>query len=156
MRSKDRSLPSKGAGKSFIPMDLRCLDKAAIITDKTGRGPADPWRLCTATQVEEAKCILRMLPIWLCTIIYSVVFTQMASLFVEQGNVMNSTVGNFHSPPASMSAFDICSVLLCTGIYRQILVPIAGRLSGNPKGLTELQRMGIGLSLECWQWSPPA
>ncbi|KAA8549598.1 hypothetical protein F0562_001384 [Nyssa sinensis] len=36
-------------------------------------------------------------------------------------------------------------VLICTGIYRQILVPLAGRLSGNSKGLTELQRMGIGL-----------
>ncbi|KAB8088631.1 hypothetical protein EE612_013287, partial [Oryza sativa] len=38
--------------------------------------------LCTVTQVEEVKCILKMLPIWLCTIVYSVVFTQMASLFV--------------------------------------------------------------------------
>ncbi|KAL0389391.1 UNVERIFIED_CONTAM: protein NRT1/ PTR FAMILY 7.1 [Sesamum calycinum] len=129
----------KGSRKIFHTDGFECLDKAAIITDQDRQGPADPWRLCTVTQVEEAKCILRMLPIWLCTIIYSVVFTQMASLFVEQGNVMNSTVGNFHLPPASMSAFDICSVLLCTGIYRQILVPIAGRLSGNPKGLTELQ-----------------
>ncbi|KAF5748790.1 protein NRT1/ PTR FAMILY 7.1-like [Tripterygium wilfordii] len=69
----------------------------------------------------------------------------MASLFVEQGDVMNSNIGNFHLPAASMSAFDVCSVLICTGIYRQILVPLAGKLSGNPKGLTELQRMGIGL-----------
>lgn len=77
---------------------------------------------------------------------YSVVFAQMASLFVEQGDVMNTTiVGGFHLPAASMSAFDICSVLVCTGLYRQILVPLAGRLSGNPKGLTELQRMGTGL-----------
>lgn len=97
------------------------------------------------TQVEEAKCVLKMLPIWLCTIIYSVVFTQMASLFVEQGDVMNSDIGNFRLPAASMSAFDICSVLICTGIYCQILVPVAGKLSGNPKGLSELQRMGIGL-----------
>ena len=58
---------------------------------------------------------------------------------------MASKLGDFHLPAASMSAFDICSVLICTGIYRQILVPLAGRLSGNPKGLTELQRMGIGL-----------
>lgn len=97
------------------------------------------------TQVEEAKCVLKMLPIWLCTIIYSVVFTQMASLFVEQGDVMNTKIGNFHLPAASMSAFDICSVLIFTGIYGQVLVPLAGKLSGNPKGLTELQRMGIGL-----------
>ena len=115
------------------------------MTEEDQQGPINPWRLCTVTQVEEAKCIIRMLPIWLCTIIYSVVFTQMASLFVEQGAVMNSKIGTFHLPAASMSAFDICSVLAFTGIYRQILVPLAGRLSRNPKGLTELQRMGIGL-----------
>lgn len=121
------------------------LDKAATIIASDLYGPKHPWRLCTVTQVEEAKCVLKMLPIWLCTIIYSVVFTQMASLFVEQGDVMNTKIGNFQLPAASMSAFDICSVLICTGIYRQILVPLAGKLSGNPKGLTELQRMGIGL-----------
>ncbi|WVY92480.1 hypothetical protein V8G54_031568 [Vigna mungo] len=121
------------------------MDKAATIKDSEEQSSKNPWRLCTVTQVEEAKCVLRMLPVWLCTIIYSVVFTQMASLFVEQGDVMNSYIGSFHLPAASMSAFDICSVLVCTGIYRQILVPLAGKLSGNPKGLSELQRMGIGL-----------
>ncbi|XP_065859791.1 uncharacterized protein [Euphorbia lathyris] len=136
----------KGSRKIHHSHEIKCLDKAATITeDDMLRQNEDPWRLCTVTQVEEAKCVLKMLPIWLCTIIYSVVFTQMASLFVEQGDVMNSKIGKFHLPAASMSAFDICSVLICTGIYRQILVPLAGKLSGNPKGLTELQRMGIGL-----------
>ncbi|KAH7560462.1 hypothetical protein JRO89_XS10G0026900 [Xanthoceras sorbifolium] len=135
----------KGSRKILHSNDFEFLDKAATITEKDLCRPNDPWSLCTVTQVEEAKCVLKMLPIWLCTIIYSVVFTQMASLFVEQGDVMNSNVGDFHLPAASMSAFDICSVLICTGIYRQILVPVAGRLSGNPKGLSELQRMGIGL-----------
>ncbi|KAK6164241.1 hypothetical protein DH2020_001105 [Rehmannia glutinosa] len=135
----------KGSRKIYHSEDFAFLDKAAMVTERDRNGPPNPWRLCTVTQVEEAKCILRMLPLWLCTIIYSVVFTQMASLFVEQGDVMNSNIGKFHLPAASMSVFDICSVLLCTGIYRQILVPLAGRLSGNPKGLTELHRMGIGL-----------
>ncbi|KAK4780078.1 hypothetical protein SAY87_016184 [Trapa incisa] len=121
------------------------MDKAATIVDDELQGPGSPWRLCTVTQVEEAKCVLKMLPVWLCTIIYSVVFTQMASFFVEQGDVMNTTIGDFKLPAASMSTFDVCSVLICTGIYRQILVPLAGRLSGNSKGLTELQRMGVGL-----------
>lgn len=123
----------------------RFLDKAATITEDDLCHPRNPWRLCTVTQVEEAKCVLKMLPVWLCTIIYSVVFTQMASLFVEQGDVMRSKFGKFHVPAASMSAFDICSVLICTGLYRQILVPLAGRLTSNPRGLTELQRMGVGL-----------
>ncbi|XP_057954774.1 protein NRT1/ PTR FAMILY 7.1 [Malania oleifera] len=135
----------KGSRKILHSDDFEFLDKAATMTEKDECGTKNPWRLCTVTQVEEAKCVLRMFPIWLCTIIYSVVFTQMASLFVEQGAVMNSNFGNFHLPAASMSVFDICSVLICTGIYRRILVPLAGRLSGKPKGLTELQRMGIGL-----------
>lgn len=137
----------KGSRKIHHSSEFECLDKAATFTEEDQIGPINPWRLCTITQVEEAKCILKMLPIWLCTIMYSVIFTQMASLFVEQGAVMNTHIGttNFHLPAASMSAFDICSVLIFTGIYRQILVPLAGRLSGNPKGLTELQRMGIGL-----------
>ncbi|KAL8227252.1 hypothetical protein R6Q57_017084 [Mikania cordata] len=135
----------KGSRKILHSDDFRCLDKAAVVTDQDLSGPENHWRLCTVTQVEEAKCVIRMLPIWLCTIIYSVIFTQMASLFVEQGAVMNSHIGTFHLPAASMSVFDIVSVLICTLIYRKVLVPLAGRLTRNPKGLTELQRMGVGL-----------
>ncbi|XP_024985315.1 protein NRT1/ PTR FAMILY 7.1 [Cynara cardunculus var. scolymus] len=135
----------KGSRKILHSEEFKYLDKAAVVLQSDLSGPQDQWRLCTVTQVEEAKCVIRMLPIWLCTIIYSVIFTQMASLFVEQGAVMNSYIGNFHLPAASMSIFDILSVLVCTLIYRKVLVPLAGKLSGNPKGLTELQRMGIGL-----------
>ncbi|XP_072072162.1 protein NRT1/ PTR FAMILY 7.1-like [Arachis hypogaea] len=135
----------KGSRKIMHSQDFGFMDKAATKTPRDENEGKNHWRLCTVTQVEEAKCVLRMLPVWLCTIIYSVVFTQMASLFVEQGDVMHNKIGKFQLPAASMSVFDITSVLLCTGIYRQFLVPLAGRLSGNPKGLTELQRMGVGL-----------
>lgn len=127
-------------------INCRFLDKAATLTTEDYReNMKNPWKLCTVTQVEEVKCVLKMLPIWLCTIVYSVVFTQMASLFVEQGTTMKTHVGSFHIPPASMSVFDILSVLAFIGIYRRIVVPVMRRLSGNPKGLTELQRMGVGL-----------
>ncbi|KAK9156625.1 hypothetical protein Scep_003199 [Stephania cephalantha] len=140
-----------GSRKIIHSYEFRFLDKAATITEKdmmSVHNTRNPWRLCTVTQVEEVKSVLKMLPIWLCTIIYSVVFTQMASLFVEQGNVMKTNIGNFEIPAASMSAFDVVSVLIFTFIYRQVLVPIiGGRLTGNPKGLSELQRMGVGLVL---------
>ncbi|XP_021744657.1 protein NRT1/ PTR FAMILY 7.1-like [Chenopodium quinoa] len=135
----------KGTRKIVHSEYFGFLDKAAIITREDTSEPKNAWHICTVTQVEEAKCVLKLLPLWLCTIIYSVIFTQMASLFVEQGDAMDTKIGNFHLPAASMSVFDICSVLICTGIYRHILVPIFGKLSGNPKGLTELQRMGVGL-----------
>ncbi|KAG8473836.1 hypothetical protein CXB51_035936 [Gossypium anomalum] len=142
----------KGDRRILHTEGFRFLDRAAIMTpndyatdeEKNTKG-RNPWRLCTITQVEEVKCILRLLPIWLCTILYSVVFTQMASLFVEQGDAMKTTVSNFDIPAASMSSFDILSVATFIFIYRRILDPIVARIKTNPKGLTELQRMGIGL-----------
>ncbi|XP_057850671.1 protein NRT1/ PTR FAMILY 7.2 isoform X1 [Cryptomeria japonica] len=138
-----------GSRKILHSAGFRFLDKAAIETgdDKVEGNPKNPWRLCTVTQVEEVKCILRLLPIWLCTIIYSVVFTQMASLFVEQGAAMDTSLGNFNVPPAAMSMFDIFSVVIWIIVYRRALVPLGFKISGNPKGLTELQRMGVGLIL---------
>ncbi|KAL3537159.1 hypothetical protein ACH5RR_000525 [Cinchona calisaya] len=131
---------------------FRFLDRAAVITSKEydeNENASNPWHLCTVTKVEEVKCILRLLPIWLCTILYSVVFTQMASLFVEQGAAMKTTISDFHIPPASMSSFDILSVAAFIFIYRRVLDPLIARLRkkkySNPEGLSELQRMGIGL-----------
>ncbi|KAK2976751.1 hypothetical protein RJ640_024158 [Escallonia rubra] len=129
---------------------FKFLDRAAVITSKENTlnqgGSHSPWRLCPVTQVEEVKCILRLLPIWLCTILYSVVFTQMASLFVEQGAAMKTTIANFHIPPASMSSFDILSVAAFIFIYRRVLDPLVARFKkSSPNGLSELQRMGIGL-----------
>ncbi|EEF42451.1 protein NRT1/ PTR FAMILY 7.3 [Ricinus communis] len=129
---------------------FKFLDRAAFISsrdmDEQKQGSQNPWRLCPITQVEEVKCILRLLPIWLCTILYSVVFTQMASLFVEQGAAMKTTVSNFRIPPASMSSFDILSVALFIFLYRRVLDPLISRIrNSKSKGLTELQRMGIGL-----------
>lgn len=138
-----------GCRKILHSEGLRFLDKAAIETDNDAvdvKGKASSrWRLCTVTQVEEVKCILRLLPIWLCTIIYSVVFTQMASLFVEQGAAMNTSLGSFNVPPAAMSMFDIFSVAVWIALYRRVLVPFGYKVTGNPKGFTELQRMGMGL-----------
>ncbi|GLT66048.1 hypothetical protein SLA2020_384420 [Shorea laevis] len=128
---------------------FKFLDKAATLTPKDVGGDdqvdRNPWRLCAVTQVEEVKCILRLLPIWLCTILYSVVFTQMASLFVEQGAAMKTTISDFHIPPASMSSFDILSVAVFIFIYRRVLDRLVARIKTTSKGITELQRMGIGL-----------
>lgn len=128
---------------------IRFLDRAAVITsedfNQMERETYNPWHLCTVTQVEEVKCVLRLLPIWLCTILYSVVFTQMASLFVEQGAAMKTTVGKFHIPPASMSSFDILSVAAFIFIYRRVLDPLLAMRKNNARGFTEIERMGVGL-----------
>lgn len=127
----------------------RCLDKAAVISDAEFKSGDffNPWNLCTVTQVEELKILIRMFPIWATGIVFSAVYAQMSTMFVEQGMVMDTTVGSFTIPPASLSTFDVISVIFWVPVYDRILVPIARKFTGKERGFSELQRMGIGLFL---------
>ncbi|TKV97230.1 hypothetical protein SEVIR_9G480800v4 [Setaria viridis] len=124
---------------------LRFLDKAAVIS--SDEELADPWRLCTVTQVEELKVIVGMLPIWATGIVYFSVLAQFSSTFLEQGRTMDKQVGAFAIPPASLASFDAVSVIFWVPVYDRVLVPAARRLTGKERGLSELQRFGAGLVL---------
>lgn len=125
----------------------RFLDKAATVTDLDIKNDtfSDPWRLCTVTQVEELKILVRMFPIWATTIFFSAVYAQISTMFVEQGMVLDTTIFSFTIPPASLSTFDVISVIIWVPLYDRILVPIARKFTGKERGFSELQRMGIGL-----------
>ncbi|KAJ0970879.1 hypothetical protein J5N97_018838 [Dioscorea zingiberensis] len=126
--------------------EFRCLDKAAIVSN-SGMKEVDSWscwRLCTVTQVEEFKTLLRLFPIWVASIIYSVAYAQMYTTFVEQGRAMETRLGSFSIPPASLFAFEVLSVMLWVLIYDTVVAAIARSYLGDGCGLTQLQRMGIG------------
>nr|CAB3496554.1 unnamed protein product [Digitaria exilis]CAB3502431.1 unnamed protein product [Digitaria exilis] len=126
---------------------LRFLDKAAVISSTEDPSDSNPWRLCTVTQIEELKVIIGMLPIWATGIVYFSVLAQFSSTFLEQGRTMNKHLGAFPIPPASLASFDAVSVLIWVPVYDRALVPAARRLTGNARGLSELQRFGTGLFL---------
>ncbi|KAJ1398547.1 Proton-dependent oligopeptide transporter family [Sesbania bispinosa] len=121
------------------------MDKAATIIESDEHSPNNPWRLCTVTQVEEAKCVLTVKDASSLAMHHYLLCCVYTNCFSICGAGGCDEFQHRRILFASMSQFDICNVLVCTGIYRQILVSLPGRLSGNPKGLTELQRMGIGL-----------
>ncbi|KAJ4780888.1 Protein NRT1/ PTR FAMILY 8.5 [Rhynchospora pubera] len=141
----------KGSRKLDHTSELRYLDKAAVIISsdiKLGNGnPLNPWRLCTVTQVEELKLLVRLFPIWATTIVFYAVGCQSLSMFIEQGMVLDKQVRSFTIPPASLSTFDVISLLILVPIYDKILVPVVRRFTGKERGFTQLQRMGIGLFL---------
>ncbi|KAI3449112.1 hypothetical protein Pfo_005777 [Paulownia fortunei] len=132
--------------------DFMYLDRAAamtssdnILSSSKGQTP-NPWHLCTVTQVEEVKCVLRLLPVWFCTIVASVVFVQGLSLFVEQGAAMNTQVSNFHIPPASLAAFAIISTSAFIICYEKVILSLYLKLTKKePTPPSELQRIGIGM-----------
>ncbi|KMZ64700.1 Peptide transporter [Zostera marina] len=124
------------------------LDKAAIRPeeDDLSKSSVSPWKLCTVTQVEELKAIVRLLPIWASGIVFATVYSQMTTMFVLQGNTLDPRIGvGFKIPSASLSIFDTISVILWVPIYDRLIVPIARKVTGNERGFTQLTRMGIGL-----------
>lgn len=121
------------------------LDKAAVILSNERGGSHDPWRLCTITQVEELKILMRMFPIWATGIVFFTVCAQNSSMFIEQGMALNNQIESFKIPPATLSSLDVISIVVWVPIYETFVVPIASRLTGKERGFSELQRMGIGL-----------
>ena len=141
----------------YLEIICRCFDKAAIITDDEmdksdmeNKGPrivSSPWRLCTVTQVEEVKWLCHMIPIWICTIFYTTAYTQVFSLFVIQGAAMDTHLGSFNVPPASLYAVDCVTVVVCIMAYNKWLMPLARQWTGRPEGLSGLQRIGLGMPI---------
>lgn len=137
----------EGSRKIEHSDELRFLDKAATISTVESKMQSftNPWKLCTVTQVEELKILVRMFPVWATGIVFSAVYSQISTMFVEQGMVLDTSIGSFKIPPASLSTFDVVSVIIWVPLYDRFLVPIARRFTGKERGLSELQRMGIGL-----------
>ncbi|CAN6197151.1 unnamed protein product [Urochloa humidicola] len=136
---------------------FRFLDKAAVVVSKSelgsGGGAAgrDTWRLCTMQEVEEAKCILRILPVWATFIVYYVSFAQTNTYVILQAAQSDRRVrvagGGFDIPPASFTIFPMLALTIWIPIYDRLMLPYLRRLTGRDEGITLLQRMGVGMVL---------
>ncbi|KAG6665966.1 hypothetical protein I3843_02G174400 [Carya illinoinensis] len=124
---------------------FRFLDKAAI--KDSNLDPSRPP--CTVTQVEGAKLILGMILIWLVTLIPSTIWAQINTLFVKQGTTLNRSLSpNFQIPAASLGSFVTLSMLIFVPMYDRYFVPFMRQRTGNSRGITLLQRLGIGFIIQ--------
>ncbi|KAI3919801.1 hypothetical protein MKW92_046037 [Papaver armeniacum] len=118
---------------------IRIFDKAAIKTNNKAH------KLCTVTQVEEIKQIMKMLPVLVTTFIPSVMYAQINTLFVKQGTTLERRLApTFTLPAACMTAVVTTTMLISLVVYDRCIVPFIKRYTKNPRGLSLLQRMGIG------------
>lgn len=133
--------------RELLPTNqLRFLDKATVAVDLDYKHKDINWRLCTVTQVEEVKLVLRLLPIWVACLMYGVVFAQSPTFFTKQGSTMDRKIGdNFEIPAASLQSFISLSILVLVPVYDRIFVPVARKITKNERGITLLQRIGIGI-----------
>ncbi|CAN6283758.1 unnamed protein product [Urochloa humidicola] len=127
---------------------LRCLDKAAAVVGKDGEQPETEgeWWLCTVSEVEGVKVLVRMLPIWATCVLYAASLGQMTTTFIQQGMAMDTRLagGKFKVPAASLVSVEVVFMLLWVALHDAAVIPLARRFTGNPGGLTQLQRMGVG------------
>lgn len=123
---------------------MRFLDKAAILQEDS---KSQPWKVCTVTQVEEVKILTRMLPIFGSTIIMNTCLAQLQTFSVQQGNVMNLKLGSFTVPAPSIPVIPLLFISILVPIYEFCFVPFARKITRHPSGITQLQRVGVGLAL---------
>ncbi|KAL3538368.1 hypothetical protein ACH5RR_001734 [Cinchona calisaya] len=125
---------------------FRWLDKAAILRDNNASNPT-PSTVCTVTQVEEVKVLTRMLPIIASTIIMNTCMAQLQTFSVTQGYFMNRFIGSFEVPAPSVPIIPLVFMSILIPIYEYFFVPFARKITKHPAGITQLQRVGVGLVL---------
>lgn len=121
---------------------FRCLDRAAMTSTASGS-----WRLCTVTQVEETKIIIRMLPIILSTIFMNTCLAQLQTFSIQQSTTMDRKIGSFQVPGPSIPVIPLLFMSILLPLYDQFFVPLARKVTGIPTGITHLQRVAVGLVL---------
>ncbi|KAI4321542.1 hypothetical protein MLD38_034910 [Melastoma candidum] len=163
-RNRDLPLPSmndqlheiydKEAGEQEEILErtdqFRFLDRAAIMQGPGNRSPSEssgPWRLCTVTQVEETKILLRMLPIILSTVFMNTCLAQLQTFTIQQSTTMDTHLGRFKVPGASIPVIPLIFMSFLVPLYERIFVPVVRKFTGIPTGIRYLQRIGVGLVL---------
>ncbi|CDP06231.1 unnamed protein product [Coffea canephora] len=137
-------------GKLVHTNQFRWADRAAVLTDDDIDESNQPklWRISTVHRIEELKSVIRVLPIWGAGILLVTSHSHLGSFTIQQARSMNRHLSHsFEIPPASLSIFSIITVLVGLGLYERLFVPFARRFTENPAGITCLQRMGIGFTI---------
>ncbi|BFI43160.1 protein MpNPF35 [Marchantia polymorpha subsp. ruderalis] len=138
-------------GEERVPLhtnSMRWLDKAAKF-DGPSADKLGPWQRAPISDVEDAKMLLRLLPIWLFTIFYWTVLAQGTTFAVAQIGTSNRHLGgSFEVPPGSVAplTFNV-TILIVLPLYERFFIPFARKLTGMAEGITVLQRIGVGMGL---------
>ncbi|WJX93769.1 hypothetical protein P8452_75259 [Trifolium repens] len=102
---------------------------------------------CSVQELEDVKIVLKILPIFACTIVLNCCLAQLSTFSVEQAATMNTKLGSLKVPPASLPIFPVVFMMILAPIYDHIIIPFARKYTKSEMGITHLQRIGIGLVL---------
>ncbi|CAM0883823.1 unnamed protein product [Alopecurus aequalis] len=139
-----------GTYRAEQPVDGRSLarltgkftfSRKVVVTD------IDTQRLLTAEPEEGKGLLVKLLPIWLSSLVFAAAIAQVTTLFTKQGSTMDRRIAGLVVPPAALLSFISIAYITLVPVYDRALVPLARRLTGHPAGITTLQRIGAGMAM---------
>uniref|UniRef100_A0ACD5VUE4 Uncharacterized protein n=2 Tax=Avena sativa TaxID=4498 RepID=A0ACD5VUE4_AVESA len=136
--------------KTFATMARACMDwilrrGGAMDTDNESNLP-------TPKEQEGKRVLVKLLPIWMTSVLYGVVIAQVSTLFTKQGSTMDRRIGigtaaGIVVPPAALQSFTGLAIIASVPVYDRAFVPLARRVTKHPSGITMLQRIGAGMAI---------
>ncbi|KAL3641420.1 hypothetical protein CASFOL_016388 [Castilleja foliolosa] len=135
--------------EGFLPRSGSHLD---IFLEKallTPQGSVVDETTCSITDVEDAKSILRLAPIWCACLGYSLIYAQPSALFTKQvGTIDRHITATFQIPAASLQqCFITTTIMFGLPLYDRVFVPFARSITKIPSGISMLTRISLGLFL---------
>ncbi|XP_073147763.1 protein NRT1/ PTR FAMILY 2.7-like isoform X2 [Henckelia pumila] len=136
-----------GGVEGMVPSkSFRILNRAAIKTEgdilPNGR-VAKPWKICTVQELEDLKCIIRIIPLWSTSIFLGTPIGIQASLSVLQALNMDRNLSrHFQVPAGSIMVVPFVSTAICLSVFDRYISPLWKKIRG--KNLTPLQQIGLG------------
>ncbi|XP_047318618.1 protein NRT1/ PTR FAMILY 2.13 [Impatiens glandulifera] len=143
--------PLKGTVSTKLPLtnQFRMINKAALVQDgdlKPDGSRSNPWRLCSIQQIEEAKCLFKIFPVWASGIVCFTAIVQQATFTISQALKMDRHLGpKFEIPPGTLIVISMITVGIWVPFYDRVVVPALRKVTGIENGITLLQRIGIGI-----------
>nr|XP_017217447.1 PREDICTED: protein NRT1/ PTR FAMILY 4.6-like [Daucus carota subsp. sativus] len=121
--------------------------EAEFLNRALHENPDYPALDCTVTEVKEVKIVLKILPIFMSTIMLNCCLAQLSTFSVQQAATMNTKIGSLRVSPASLPVFPVLFIMVLAPIYNHIIIPFARKVTRTETGITHLQRIGTGLFL---------
>ncbi|CAI9089912.1 OLC1v1024564C1 [Oldenlandia corymbosa var. corymbosa] len=125
---------------------LWCLNGAAFRTEwdigQQGK-MTKSWKLCTVTEVEDFKCLIKLVPLWISSLIVSTPLVIQLSMVNLQALSMDRHLGQkLEIPAGTMPIFIFMSTCITIFFVDRLLLKMWNKITCKP--ISPLQRVGIG------------
>ncbi|XLR35581.1 hypothetical protein S83_063481 [Arachis hypogaea] len=72
---------------------------------------------------------------------------QLSTFSIQQSSTMDTNLGSFKVPPASLPVFPVLFIMVLAPMYDHAILPFARKITRTETEITHLQRIGTGLVL---------